>query len=62
MIRKFVTLEGEVLAEEEWNPIGSPENRCFWCNDHLTSSEADICPHSFDGSHDWVTVCNREFV
>jgi hypothetical protein len=62
MVRKFVTLDGEVLAEEEWKPNAHPENRCFWCNNHLISSETYSCSRSFDGNHDWVTVCDKEFV
>lgn len=62
MVRKFINLDGEVLTEEEWTLNENPRFRCFWCDDRLLGSEMYTCPFSFDGSHDWVTVCNREFV
>ena len=61
MVRTFVTLEGEVLATEDWTPTASPKNVCFWCDDHLIGSEAYTCPFSFDGTYDWVTICNRDY-
>lgn len=62
MVRKFITLDGEVLAEEEWTLNKNPKFRCFWCDDHLMEAKDYPCYDSFDGSHDWVTICNREFV
>ena len=61
MVRTFVTLEGEALARAGWTPTASPKNVCFWCDDHLIGSEAYTCPFSFDGTHDWVTICNRDY-
>lgn len=60
MVRKWVTLDGEVLAEEEWNP--TPMHNCFWCGDRLITSLTEPCYYSFDGNHDWVTIANRERV
>jgi len=62
MVRRFVTLDGEVLAEENWDITQNPKYLCFWCDDHLLGSENYPCYNSFDGSHDWVTICKREFV
>ncbi len=62
MVRKFVTLDGEVLAEEEWTLNENPNFRCFWCDDHLLGSEEYTCYASFDGTHDWVTLCSKEYV
>lgn len=60
MVRRFVTLDGEVLADEFWSP--NPTHRCFWCDDHLAYTGDSTCYDSFDGNHEWVTVCNREYV
>ena len=58
MMRRFITLDGEIMAEEQWEP--NPNHRCFWCDDHLKHSYREPCYNSFDGSHDWVTICDRE--
>ncbi len=60
MVRRFVTLDGEILAEEEWNL--SPIHHCFWCEDRLITSLTEPCYFSFDGQHEWVTIANRENV
>lgn len=57
MVRRFVTLDGEVLAEEEWAP--NPTNRCFWCDQHLIFTDGP-CLGSFDKAHEFVTICKRE--
>lgn len=63
MVRRFVTLDGEILATEEWTPTAHPENRCFWCDDHLIPASETLCSYNpFDIHHDWVTLCNRDFV
>jgi hypothetical protein len=63
MVRTFVTLEGEILSEEEWTPTLNKSNHCFWCDDHLIGSEAYVCPFNpFAESHDWVTLCSRDYV
>ncbi len=59
MVRKFVSLDGEVLAEENWVP--NDKHGCFWCGDFLKSADSYPCPFSFDGLHDWVTVCHKEY-
>lgn len=60
MVRRFITLDGEVLAAENWTP--NPTHRCFWCDDHLILSTQEPCYDSFDGNHEWVTITNREYV
>lgn len=57
MIRKFLTLDGDVLEESEWEP--SPTDACFYCDLTFHSIYTDfdeICWESQDGSHDWITL------
>lgn len=59
MIRKFLTLDGDVLEESEWSP--SPEDKCFYCETVFTSITTffeSICWDSLDGRHDWITLVN----
>jgi hypothetical protein len=55
-LRKFVTLDGEVLAEEEWEI--SPIVRCFYCDRHLVKT-TQSCPIGFEGYHDYITLVHR---
>ena len=59
MVRKFITQDGELLAEEEWSP--TPMHDCFWCGDRLITSLTEPCYYSFDGNHDWVTIAHRDY-
>ncbi len=61
MMRKFIDLDGDIMAEEHWIPTGNRNHKCFWCDDHLSFAESYTCPHSFDGNHEWVTICDREY-
>lgn len=55
MIRKFLTLDGEVLEESEYHL--KPTDTCFYCGDTLITADT-ICPDSQDFHHDWITLCN----
>jgi hypothetical protein len=55
--RRFVTMEGEILDEVEWRV--TPLHRCFYCNVPLLYDASGLCPSSFDGRHDLVTLVNR---
>lgn len=53
--RKFLSTDGEVLAEEKYNP--TPRHRCFYCETPVQMwNLLPKCAHSLDGRHDWVTV------
>lgn len=56
-LRKFVTLDGEVTAEEEWTL--SPIDRCFYCDQSLIATQGQMCPAGFLGQHDFVTLINK---
>lgn len=53
MVRKFVTMDGEILSEEEWRM--KPIDRCFFCDTLLLFAGHD-CEASLDGQHDWVSL------
>lgn len=53
MVRKFLTLDGEVRAEEEWDL--NPTNTCFYCNQYLIGLHQP-CPIGFLGQHDFITI------
>lgn len=54
MVRKFLTLDGEVKAEEEWDL--NPTHTCFYCGDYLIMTHQQPCPVGFLGQHDFVTL------
>lgn len=57
MIRKFLSLDGEVLEESEWEL--KPTDKCFYCQVPLVtifSAFDEICWESQGGTHDWITV------
>ena len=59
MIRKFLTPDGDVLDETDWDL--RPIDACFYCNTPLwvTANESfSQCYESQDGSHDWITLVN----
>lgn len=56
-LRKFVTLDGEVTAEEEWHL--NPTDRCFYCDQYLIASSSMPCPTGFLGQHDYVTLISK---
>jgi hypothetical protein len=55
-MRKFLTLDGEVLDEMDWNV--SPKDNCFYCGDKLDGTPSLECWESLDGNHDWITLVN----
>lgn len=57
MLRKFISLDGEVLEETEWHP--RPIDMCFYCDLPLiNSADSDRCTGSQGEAHDWITLCN----
>lgn len=58
-LRRFVTLDGEVTAEEEW-PV-KPTDKCFYCDSHLITTQSEPCPVGFLGRHDFVTLVDRDW-
>lgn len=59
MVRRWVTLDGEITGESEWDLL--PIHKCFWCDIALLFAD-EPCYDSFDGSHEFVTICNRDYV
>jgi hypothetical protein len=55
MIRKFLSLDGEIVAEEEWKL--QPTDRCFYCNRPLIAASTHPCTF-FGGVHDFITLIN----
>lgn len=56
MMRRFITLDGEVLAETDW--ALKPTDSCFYCGDTLINADT-ICYNSQDFYHDWITLVDR---
>jgi hypothetical protein len=56
MVRRFLSLEGEVMAEEHWNL--KPTDRCFYCDGILLAVQDRPCTAIFGGVHDFVTLVN----
>lgn len=54
MVRRFVSLDGEVLAEEEWEM--NYNTQCFYCGNYLMAILNQPCPDGFIGMHEYVTV------
>lgn len=59
MVRKFISLDGAVLQEEEWNL--SPIHTCFYCDQSLIMCHESICPSSQFGQHEFITLCRPEY-
>jgi hypothetical protein len=59
MVRTFVTLDGEILGEEEWNL--SPLHSCFFCGSPLIYVQNEPCPSGFLHEHQFVEICDRNF-
>lgn len=60
LIRKFVTTDGEVLAEDGWSP--SPILKCFYCGIPTTLwNGCNQCPSqgSQSGEHELVTLVEK---
>jgi hypothetical protein len=53
MVRKWLTLDGEVLEESDWSV--KPIDRCFYCNDPLIAVDS-YCSASLDHAHDWISL------
>lgn len=56
MLRKFVTLDGEITEEVEW--MLSPKDRCFYCGAVLAHVDNPTCSGIFGGPHEYVTLIN----
>lgn len=54
-MRKFLTFDGEVLEETEWNL--KPVDKCFYCSETLITAHV-YCVDSLDGTHDFITLVN----
>ncbi len=59
MVRKFVSLDGEVLGEETW--ALTPLHTCFYCGDSLLTVQNTPCPSGILGEHDFITLCDRNY-
>jgi hypothetical protein len=59
MVRKFVTLDGEILGEEEWKL--SPLHSCFFCGSPLIYVRNEPCPNGFLSEHEFVQICDRNY-
>lgn len=57
MLRRFVTYDGEIVAEEEWNL--NPTAKCFYCDTHLITSQSSPCPVGFEQAHEFVTLIHQ---
>lgn len=56
MLRKYVTLDGDVIAETEWAMTSA--TRCFYCETPLIHNQYTDCksPGNQDTRHDWITL------
>lgn len=59
MVRKWLTLDGEILEESEWDP--TPLHKCFYCNAPLTYVRNTYCPSGYLGEHDFITLVDRNY-
>jgi len=57
MVRRFVTLDGEIEAEEEWRL--RPTDRCFYCDQYLMLAKGTPCPEGLNKEHDFITLVGR---
>lgn len=57
MVRRFVTFDGEVKAEEEW--ALKPTDKCFFCDEYLIHSKSEPCSGWFGAVHDYVTLVSH---
>lgn len=55
MLRKFVTLDGEVLEESEY--VLKPIDTCFYCGRALMMA-FHYCAESQTNQHEWITLCD----
>jgi len=59
MLRKFVSLDGELLDETEVS-MPTPVHRCFYCEQYAALWKTlPYCPSSQDHRHELVTLCDR---
>lgn len=57
MVRKWLTLDGEVLEESEWEP--TPLHTCFYCDMPLIYANTENwCPTGMLNQHDFITLVN----
>lgn len=55
VLRKFVTLDGEVVQEIEWKPMPTV-HRCFNCDKPLYDNQHTPCPASQIAEHEFVEI------
>ena len=55
MVRKFLTFDGEVIDERDWQL--KPTDYCFYCDESLITADR-LCPDSQDFNHDFITLIN----
>lgn len=55
MLRRFITLDGDIMADEEWRL--RPVDACFWCGKPLILVKETPCSHALGATHEFVTVC-----
>lgn len=53
MVRKWLTVDGEVLEESEW--ALKPIDTCFYCDLPLIAADS-ACTVSQNHEHDWVSI------
>jgi hypothetical protein len=54
MVRKFITPDGEILEESEWDP--TPIHTCFYCDAPLIYVQNTPCPSGLLNLHDFVSI------
>lgn len=59
MVRRWVTLDGEIRHEGEWDL--KPIDRCFFCDKYLILAQTHVCETSFDGRHEWVSLIDPTY-
>ncbi len=59
MVRKWLTLDGEILEETEWSL--SPLHSCFYCGSPLIHVRNEPCPSGFLNEHDFITFVDINY-
>lgn len=54
MVRKWLTLDGEILEESEW--ALTPIHTCFYCDSPLIYVQNIPCPSGPLSQHDFITL------
>jgi hypothetical protein len=59
MVRKWVSFDGEILGEEEWQL--SPLHSCFYCGSPLIYVQGEPCPSGILNQHEFITLCDKNY-